>query len=208
MASVFHLGEGITMKQLTNSPFLAGSTKVVHKRRLQQSVAGGMYGDADPEIAEHDEEHNKSRKQILICNHQSINTDNQEELQQLLNPNLVFLLESNEQQRLPRSSLRICGTNSDMVSEPAPASNQNNTSCNFVIPIKLDQSNFVVWRTEVLTSIKWNGIEGFITGANDRRDQYLVQDADANSPSNAGSESRIDNPAFSASIRADQLLLS
>ncbi|KAL5569261.1 hypothetical protein UlMin_025836 [Ulmus minor] len=34
----------------------------------------------------------------------------QEELQQFLNPNEVVLLESNEQQRLLRFSLRICGT--------------------------------------------------------------------------------------------------
>jgi hypothetical protein len=34
----------------------------------------------------------------------------QEELQQFLNPNEVVLLESNEQQRLLRVSLRICGT--------------------------------------------------------------------------------------------------
>lgn len=34
----------------------------------------------------------------------------QEELQQFLNPNEVVLLESNEQQRLLRISLRICGT--------------------------------------------------------------------------------------------------
>ena len=34
----------------------------------------------------------------------------QEELQQFLNPNEVILLESNEQERLLRISLRICGT--------------------------------------------------------------------------------------------------
>lgn len=34
----------------------------------------------------------------------------QEELQQFFNPNEVILLESNEQQRLLRTSLRICGT--------------------------------------------------------------------------------------------------
>ncbi|KAM6542935.1 hypothetical protein CsatB_007382 [Cannabis sativa] len=34
----------------------------------------------------------------------------QEELQQFLNPNKVVLLESNEQQRLLRICLRICGT--------------------------------------------------------------------------------------------------
>ncbi|KAF4387246.1 hypothetical protein F8388_008880 [Cannabis sativa] len=34
----------------------------------------------------------------------------QEELQQFLNPNEVVLLESNEQQRLLRICLRICGT--------------------------------------------------------------------------------------------------
>ncbi|KAL9411782.1 hypothetical protein AB3S75_045396 [Citrus x aurantiifolia] len=95
-----------------------------------------------------------------------------------------------------------------MASEPAPASNQNNTSCNFVIPIKLDQSNFIVQRTQVLTSIKGNGIEGFITRANKSHDQYLVQDADDISPSNAGSESRIDNPAFSASSQLNDVFNS
>lgn len=75
---------------------------------------------------------------------------------------------------------------------------QTNTSYNFVTPIKLDQNNFIVWRTQVLTSIKGNGFEGFITGANKCPDQYLVQDADAASSSSAGSRSRIDNPAFSS----------
>ncbi|KAH9744437.1 retrovirus-related pol polyprotein from transposon RE2 [Citrus sinensis] len=38
-------------------------------------------------------------------------------------------------------------------------SNQNSHSYNFVIPIKLDHNNFMVWRNQVLASIKGNGLE-------------------------------------------------
>ena len=51
-----------------------------------------------------------------------------------------------------------------MVSEPITGSNLNSNTYNFVTSIKLYQSNFIVWRTQVLTSIKCNGLEGFITG--------------------------------------------
>ena len=52
-----------------------------------------------------------------------------------------------------------------MVSEPTMASiTQSNSSYSFVIPIKLDQNNFILWRTQVLASIKGNDLEGFING--------------------------------------------
>lgn len=60
----------------------------------------------------------------------------------------------------------------------------------------------------MLTSIKGNGLAGFITGANKCPDQYLIQDPSAVGSSSTGSGSRIDNPAFSIWIRTDQLLLS
>ena len=81
-------------------------------------------------------------------------------------------------------------------------------SYNLVTPIKLDQNNFIVWRTQVLTSIKGNGLEGFITRENKCPDQYLYQNTGATGSSNDGSGSRIDNLAFSAWIRTYQILLS
>ena len=60
----------------------------------------------------------------------------------------------------------------------------------------------------MLTSIKGNGLERFITGANKCPDQYITQDPNGASPLNAGSGSRIDNPTFSAWIRTDHLFLS
>ena len=53
---------------------------------------------------------------------------------------------------------------SNMVSESVTSSNLNSNTYNFVTSIKLYQGNFIVWRTQVLTSIKCNGLEGFITG--------------------------------------------
>ena len=32
----------------------------------------------------------------------------------------------------------------------------------FVALVKLDQNNFIVWRTQILTSIKENNLESFI----------------------------------------------
>ena len=50
-----------------------------------------------------------------------------------------------------------------MVSElPMTSITQSNSSYSFVTPIKLDQNNFIMWRTQVLASIKGNGLEGFI----------------------------------------------
>lgn len=95
-----------------------------------------------------------------------------------------------------------------MVLEPAASSNQTSNSYNFITPIKLYQNNFIVWRTQVLTSIKGNRLESSITGENKCLDQYLNQNTNAAISSVAGSGSRIDNLIFSTLIRTNQLLLS
>lgn len=55
-----------------------------------------------------------------------------------------------------------------MVSEPFMASLSNSTlallSFNCIQPVKLDRTNYHVWKTQVLTSITANGLEGFING--------------------------------------------
>ncbi|KAL9437851.1 hypothetical protein AB3S75_023676 [Citrus x aurantiifolia] len=95
-----------------------------------------------------------------------------------------------------------------MVSESVTSSNLSSNTYDFVTPIKLYQNNFIVWRTQVLTSIKGNGLEGFITGTNKCPDQHLVQDEVATNSSSFGSRSRIDHPTFSVWIKIDQLLRS
>lgn len=53
-----------------------------------------------------------------------------------------------------------------MISELSTTYNQINTSYNFITQVKLNKNNFIVWRTQVLTSKKGNGFEGLITGIN------------------------------------------
>ena len=95
-----------------------------------------------------------------------------------------------------------------MVSEPIANSNQSSHSCNFVTPIELDYNNFMVWRNQVMASIKESGLEGFINGANSCPDQYLDQFSEALSSEQGDSRSRTKNLAFVVWIRIDKLLLS
>lgn len=95
-----------------------------------------------------------------------------------------------------------------MVSEPMANTNQNTPSYNFVTPIKLYNNSFMVWRNQVLASIKGNGLESFITGANQCPYQYITQIGAASSSSTTGSGSRVENPTFTIWIKTDQLLLS
>ncbi|KAL9426860.1 hypothetical protein AB3S75_033611 [Citrus x aurantiifolia] len=95
-----------------------------------------------------------------------------------------------------------------MVSEAMANSNQSSHSYNFVTPIKLDHNNFMVWRNQVLASIKGNGLEGFINGTNPCPDQYLDQISEASSSAQGDSRSRTENHAFAVWIRTYQLLLS
>ena len=66
-----------------------------------------------------------------------------------------------------------------MVSEPAPMSGSNiassSLSFNFVQPIKLDRSNYLVWKAQVRTSIIANGLESFINGENVCPKCYLTE---------------------------------
>ncbi|KAK9184805.1 hypothetical protein WN943_025156 [Citrus x changshan-huyou] len=74
--------------------------------------------------------------------------------------------------------------------------------------LKLDQNNFIMWRTQILTSIKGNGLEGFINGDRECPEQFLSYG------NNNGAEvltefgSRSINPEFVAWMKTDQLLLS
>lgn len=51
---------------------------------------------------------------------------------------------------------------------------QNNNSFSFVTPVKLDQNNFILWRTQVLKSIKGIDLEGFINGDQEFLEQFFL----------------------------------
>ena len=103
-----------------------------------------------------------------------------------------------------------------MVSEPSMASsstiNQNRsnfnqmhstqTSFTFATTVKLDRSNFLLWRKQVITSIRGNRLEGLISEKQNVPEQYVSQSqAD-------GYVERIENPAYVNCRAQDQTLLS
>ncbi|KAL9426315.1 hypothetical protein AB3S75_033154 [Citrus x aurantiifolia] len=83
---------------------------------------------------------------------------------------------------------------------------QSNLSYSFVTPIKLDQNNFILWRTQVLASIKGNGLEGFINGDLKCPEKFISFPSIGEA--STSDESRSANPEFIAWMKTDQLLLS
>ncbi|KAL9438517.1 hypothetical protein AB3S75_024229 [Citrus x aurantiifolia] len=81
-------------------------------------------------------------------------------------------------------------------------SNQHTqTSFTFAATVKLDRSNFLLWRKQVVTSIRGNRLERFILEPQVIPEQYLVD-----SPIEGSGES-IENPAYSNWRAQDQILL-
>lgn len=85
---------------------------------------------------------------------------------------------------------------------------QNNNSFSFVTPVKSYQNNFILWRTQVLMSIKGNGLEGFINGDKKCLEQFLPFENNNGAKTSTGTRSRSINPEFVAWMKIDQLLLS
>ena len=81
------------------------------------------------------------------------------------------------------------------------SSNQISGSYGFVTPVKLDQNNFIVWRTQILASIKGNSLESFINGDRTCPEQFL-------SSASTIIENQEINPEYTAWIKTDQLILS
>ena len=67
-----------------------------------------------------------------------------------------------------------------MASKLAPMSGSNHIassslSFNFVQSVKLNRSNYLVWKAQVRTSIIANGLESFINGENVCLEHYLTE---------------------------------
>ncbi|KAH9671623.1 retrovirus-related pol polyprotein from transposon RE1 [Citrus sinensis] len=90
-----------------------------------------------------------------------------------------------------------------MTSSNNPIINTNTNSTNFSFnnPVKLDRANYLIWRSQVLASIRGNRLEGFINGTKSEPEQYLTRrTAD-------GSTQVIENPEFITWKSQDQTLL-
>lgn len=86
-----------------------------------------------------------------------------------------------------------------MVSELAMVNlAQNNPSYSFVTLVKLDQHNFILWRTQVLASIKGSGMEDFINGDRACLEQLLPHKSIDEAGSLVKNGSRSTNPEFTA----------
>ncbi|KAK9185300.1 hypothetical protein WN943_025656 [Citrus x changshan-huyou] len=80
----------------------------------------------------------------------------------------------------------------------------------FVTPVKLDRNDFIVWRNQVLTSIKGNGLERYINGECVCPGQFLPLTSltSTEASTSTGSKSGEVNPEYDAWMKTDQQLLS
>ena len=87
------------------------------------------------------------------------------------------------------------------------SSNQISGSYSFATLVKLDQNNFIVWRTQILTSIKGNSLESFVNGDRIFPEQFLSSANTITSGSTKAEEREI-NPEYTAWTKTDQLILN
>ncbi|KAH9661600.1 retrovirus-related pol polyprotein from transposon RE1 [Citrus sinensis] len=81
-------------------------------------------------------------------------------------------------------------------------------SFHFVQPVKLDRSNYLVWKAQVRTSIIANGLESFINGENVCPERYLVESTQESRRSGAEASQKQENPDYALWMKTDKLLQS
>ncbi|KAH9736625.1 retrovirus-related pol polyprotein from transposon RE1 [Citrus sinensis] len=89
-------------------------------------------------------------------------------------------------------------------------SNQASASVtfNFIQLVKLDRSNYLVWKAQVRASIIANGLEGFVTGDSICPDRYLNLTEGESSSSAMLISQRQENPEYIVWMKTDKLLQS
>ena len=96
---------------------------------------------------------------------------------------------------------RASSSNQQMNSRNITTANISQINFSFNTPIKLDRSNYLLWRSQVLASIRGNRLEGFIDGTKPApEEKLLLARAD-------GSAQEIDNPEYQNWRSQDQTLL-
>ncbi|KAH9689176.1 retrovirus-related pol polyprotein from transposon RE1 [Citrus sinensis] len=81
-------------------------------------------------------------------------------------------------------------------------------SFHFVQPVKLDRSNYLVWKAQVRTSIIANGLESFINGENLCPERYLTGSTQELRRSGAEASQKQENPDYALWMKTDKLLQS
>ena len=88
----------------------------------------------------------------------------------------------------------------------ATLSNQNTVATNqttfsFITPIKLDRSNYMLWKNQVLASIRGNRLEGYINGEKIAPNRFIASSSFAGATARAaGSSQQIENPEYTVWI--------
>ena len=84
----------------------------------------------------------------------------------------------------------------------ASSNSQPNTSFTFTTPIKLDRTNYTIWKHQVLSSIRGNGLEGYVDGSKICPNQYLLSETGLASSSNTEAQAQ-ENLEYGAWKRQD-----
>ena len=100
-----------------------------------------------------------------------------------------------------------------MVSEQTLMSGSNHIASSsllfhFVQPVKLNISNYLVWKAQVRISIIANGLESFINGENVCPERYLTESTQELGRSGAEASQKQKNPDYALWMKTDKLLQS
>ena len=88
------------------------------------------------------------------------------------------------------------------------SASSSSLSFSFVQPVNLDQTNYLVWKTQVLASIIGNGLEGFINRDNPCPTQFLSESMAESSRSSAIAVRQTENSEYTEWKKTDKLLQS
>ena len=89
-----------------------------------------------------------------------------------------------------------------------PNVNQTISSFTFTNPIKLDRSNYTIWKSQILSTIRANGLESLLDGTRKCPNQFHNQEEASLSSDRVIVAEPQENPEFNNWKRQDQLLLS
>ncbi|KAH9717402.1 retrovirus-related pol polyprotein from transposon RE2 [Citrus sinensis] len=106
-------------------------------------------------------------------------------------------LNQNENQNTSQNIEQNSGHNT-----PSPTQHITNSTYVFTTPIKLNQNNFMLWRSQVISSIRTNELEGFIDGSHICPPRVFI---------NLGQDQTIvitPNPEYQVWKKQDHILLS
>ncbi|KAH9647867.1 retrovirus-related pol polyprotein from transposon RE1 [Citrus sinensis] len=80
------------------------------------------------------------------------------------------------------------------------------TTFSFITPIKFDRSNYMLWRNQVLASIRGNRLEGYINGEKAAPNQFLTSGSYTETMGRVTQQ--VENPEYTIWRSQDQTLLS